>query len=398
VKIVAAFAAVVAAAVAAAGGSTASEAPVLGFDLEHGRLAWFDPETLRAMPGRKPAVRSVCSWSFSPDRALLAYSDCNGTFGFVDARTMRASGGMTVAGRLGSVSGLAWLRPDRLLAFAQVDTLSTLLVVDPRRRRVLRRVDLSGTATGRTVVGGRVVFLVRSFGSFQPARVAVADADGTVRTATVDRISTGTIVDEDAADRDVAVRGVGFAVDRDGGRAFVVSPELVVGEVDLDSLAISYHGATRLLAKSMHGPSRDAAWLGDGLLAVSGYDATTAASGADRTMTISPYGLHVVDTRTWTDRTIDPEATGFARGRGVLLTWHYSRDGRQAAVALAPDGTERYRLPLATSEGLFVQGRLGYVCTQTSLVRVVDTSTGATIATPKNAPCVTLLAALSSDW
>jgi hypothetical protein len=63
----------------------------------------------------------------------------------------------------------------------------------------------------------------------------------------------------------------GFAVDPSTGRAFVVSPDRLIAVVDLQTLEVSHHGATRSLAKAVDGPSRTAAWLGNGLLAVSSH-------------------------------------------------------------------------------------------------------------------------------
>jgi hypothetical protein len=220
-------------------------------------------------------------------------------------------------------------------------------VIDPRTRRVLRRVTLPGPVSGRRVLAdGRIAYLTSTAGAFGPARVAIADADGNLRVADVGRISTGTVYDADTRDPHGTVRSAGFAVDPAGGRAYVVSPELLVAEVDLATLAVTYHGATRALAKSIEGPMRSAAWLGDGLLAVSGADYSATGTGA-RKVVSRPFGLYVVDTRTWSVRLVDPAASWFRQAPGLLIA---------------------------------------------------DRGSGRTIAAPAGRSCVTLLDGAASEW
>jgi hypothetical protein len=391
-----AAAVVAAAAIAAAAGAAASPQAVLGWDYANGRLAWFDPATLTPLPGRKVPMRGGCSWSFSPDRARLASTDCQGTITFVNARTMRRVGSLSVSGGLLTVEGLVWLRPDRLLA---TSTQSTVLVIDPRTPRLVRRVDLPGPVQGRaTLADGRVAYLLSNAESFGPARVAVVDADGNMRAVVLDRITVGSAFDADSSDPSGTIRSAGFAVDGAGNRAFVVSPELLVAEVDLLSLAVAYHGPTRVLAKTVEGPARSAAWLGDGLLAVAGVDYSTTTVGKERRVVQKPFGLHLVDTRTWTIRLVDPTAEWFQRAGGLLVVQRGTGNEAHTAAALTPDGTERYRVELEARAWLEVSGAFAYVCRDGNLLRVIDTATGA--ATPANGrrPCVALLAGPASDF
>jgi hypothetical protein len=390
-------AALVGAACLFAAGAQASPRGMLGIDYEHGRLAWFDPATLTPLPGRKVAMRDApCSWSLSADRAQLAYSDCNGKIMVVNARAMRRVASMDVAGPRGSVENLVWLRPDRLIA---TSTSSTLLVIDPRSRRPLRRVDLPGPVNGRALLAdGRVAFLTSNAQSFGPARITIADSDGNVRVAVLDRITVGSVFDPGSDDPHGAMRTAGFAVDRAGGRAYVVSPVLLVAEVDLTTLEVTYHGATRTLAKAIDGPSRSAAWLGGGLLAVSGSDYSTTGTGKDRRLVSRPYGLNIVDTRTWTVRLVDPTVEWFQQAAGLLLVERGYGSAAHTFSALTPDGAERYRIALAAKSWVELAGGLGYVCEDTKLVRVVDAATGATVAAPHGRTCVTLLDRAASEW
>ena len=393
-RLVAAF---VCAACLVAAGAQASPRSMLGIDYERGRLAWFDPATLTPLPGRKVEMPGgACSWSLSVDRAQLAYSNCERGLVFVDARTMRRVAAVDVAQRLTTVENLVWLRPDRLLA---TTTQSTLLVIDPRTRRVLRRVTLPGPVSGRRVLAdGRIAYLTSTAGAFGPARVAIADADGNLRVAEVGRISTGTVYDADSRDPHGTVRSAGFAVDLAGARAYVVSPELLVAEVDLATLAVSYHGATRVLAKSIEGPMRSAAWLGDGLLAVSGADYATTGAGSARKEVSRPFGLYVVDTRTWTVRLVDPAGSWFRQAPGLLLADRGAWEAKHAVVAYGLDGTERYRIALEPRWSLATGGGFGYVCDGMALVRMMDLASGTSVAAPAGRSCVTLLDGPASEW
>ncbi|HEY3182277.1 MAG TPA: hypothetical protein VGJ77_05520 [Gaiellaceae bacterium] len=378
---------VLTAAIATSAGASASGTAVLGIDYRAKQLGWFDSATLAPLPGRKvPMPRTACSWSFSPDRALLAYTDCEGTLTFVNARTMRVAGKVLLAGW----EGVTWLSRDRVVT---TDNYK-LVVIDVARKRVLRRIELPGRPWNRTVLpDARVVYAVTPPEEFGPARVVVLDADANVRIATLDRITVGAVFDTESGDPTGMVRTPGFAVDRDGGRAFVVSPELLVGEVDLSTLQVRYHGTSRSLAKTVSGPSRVAYWLGDGLLAVSGADYAIA----DKQTTITPFGLHVIDTRTWTIRTIDREASWAQYAAGVLLVTYDRGGGNREAIAWAPDGTVRYRLALGDQSWPNIYGSLAYICDHGQAVRMLNPATGVTTATLKNRSCVSLLDGGSSS-
>ena len=138
-------------------------------------------------------------------------------------------------------------------------------------------------------------------------------------------------------------RDAGLAVDPAGGRAFVVAAGPTVAEVDLAGLHVTYHRLRQpvsLLRRLAHwlvppaqaklaaGTWRAACWLGNGSLAVWGTDArVTGATPAELRSDLSPSGLKLVDTRTWTVRTLDPEATGARWVAGRLLAFGSIWDG-----------------------------------------------------------------------
>ena len=81
-------------------------------------------------------------------------------------------------------------------------------------------------------------------------------------------------------------------------------------------------------AKLAAGTWRAACWLGGGSLAVWGTDArVTGVTPAELRSDLGPSGLKLVDTRTWTVRTLDPEATGARWQAGRLLAFGSIWDG-----------------------------------------------------------------------
>jgi hypothetical protein len=163
-------------------------------------------------------------------------------------------------------------------------------------------------------------------------------------------------------------------------RSFALTGYYATGAVqDRPALAASTapagppHGTGTQNATS--GPVRAAQWLGDGLIAVSGSDA--AIAGFDQTDT--PAGLRILDTRTWTERLVEPEADTFTLVGGTLLTAHngYGIDGRR-------------RFRLAMSNWLVRQQRL-YVFAHGHHAQLRDPVSGALLRSiPENESLFTL--------
>jgi WD40 repeat protein len=382
-----------AAAVIALAGA-APHATVLGFDYGSKRISWFVPGTLAAAKGSTTSwYRPLCSWSFAPDGKRIALSDCNGTVRFLALPSLKILGHIP-AGGLSDAAALAWVSPGRLLAIDRGHGgLATLLVVDTATRRVVRRVELGGVLLARAVVRDRAVLLLAPFDSFGPARVVVADSNGDVTSATIDGITAGSHFG-DATDADPVgeVRTPGFAVDP-AGTAFVVGADLRVAAVDLATMRVDYHGPTRAPAKALNGTTRIAAWLGGGKIAVSGIDYASSGSGRDLKVTTTPFGLHLLDTSTWTYRTLSTSAVGLiASGRTVLgtapTTW----------PAYDASGAHLYDLSMPSGSWLMAAGGYAYVCTQRWLARIVDSNTGTGVATPKpnTRGCPTILTGRAS--
>lgn len=405
--------------------------PILGvsYGSPRGALAWFEPMTLKMLPGRKAQLGGhFGSWAFSDDRRFLAIGSCEGPgartpgIRFVDARTMRVRGDLPLSPyRRGCASALTWLQPERLLAVVSTGyaSASEVAVIDPRTRRVLRRTPLPASPSGVGRSSEELILLFSSVGEFAPARLAVVDSEGTVRLRAVERILAGTVVDAASAEYRARTIQPGLAVDPDGRRAFVVPASGPVAEVDLVTLDVSYHELDapsmlgRLLrwltpaaqAKVMEGPVREARWLGDGMLAVSGTDHSveTGTGGSERFLQ-TPAGVRLVDTRSWTSRLLEPEASGLAVGAGLVVAQGGRWDSKEergygpGLRAFGLDGKERWRLHAGEYRWMDTAGSVGYVHIAGDMADVVDLAAGAVVSRVVRDPFPQLLAGQSSSW
>ena len=368
----------------------APHAPVLGFDYGEKRISWYDPTSLASVKGGAQGWDGqLCSWSFSPDRKRLAASDCNGRLRFLAVPSLKVLGKVQATSRLWDAASLTWLTPTRLLAVDRAGGgVSSLLVIDTTKRALIRRVDLGGVVSARAIAGRRMVLLVAPFDSLGPARVVVAGSDGTTRSATIDAITAGTHFSPfDGAGPAGEMSIPGFTVDP-SGTAFVVGADLKVAAVDLTTMNVTYHGPTRTVTKLLTGTTRIAAWLGGGKVAVSGSDFAGDASVPAR-----PFGLHVLDTSTWKYTTLDTTATGLVADGSTIFT---SAPSRWSAYSVA--GAHLYDIEAPEGSDLSAAQGYAYVCTDRWLTRVLDSATGAQIATPKDRGCPTLLTGRTAEY
>jgi hypothetical protein len=410
-----------------------SPAPaVLGISTRflHSTLGWFDPLTLKAIPGRKaPLAGHAGSWAFSADRSVLAIGGCQEhalpSIRFVNARAMRVLGDVRIAPGGDCVERLAWLRPRRLLAIVTGGTSSdaALVVIDPVARKVLRRTEVAETDAllwSSLATSDELVLLMAKDDAFAPARITLVDADGDVRPVIVDRVVIGTVFDEDSADPRATTVSPGFAVDPDGRRAFLVPASGPVAAIDLQTLDVSYHPLDhasllkRFLrwlepaaaAKSVEGPHRYARWIGDGLLAVAGteYSVGRDARGGEVEVE-APAGVWLIDTRSWSSTMLSSASNDFGLAPGLVIAEGGRWDSNAqklvgpGVIAFGFDGRERWRLPQSNSWMDAHRGLgYGYVAREGAL-DVYDLETGTLLRTIKidhQAP--TLLDAKASDW
>jgi hypothetical protein len=355
----------------------ASGRPMLyGFAGPPPRLVRVDPVTLRPLPGRRvpPAGHNV-GWSFSPDHSRLALgSDTpRAELRLVDLRRMRVLGDVKLA-RTGSVFATAWAGDQRLLAVLLTPGCcglgdTTVTGVDAAGRRVLWRRGLGGSLqAGERFRRSLVLVLGPPGRRTGDSRLVVVNADGRVRSAPLREIRSGLgWSSRDGQSRFVTdVWNPGLAVDSRGARAFVAQAGAPVAEVDLRTLRVRYHSLAEPIsllgrlhdwlepkaeAKADQGPTRRALWLGNGLLAVTGFDGHAGLdSRGGQSQWELPAGLKLIDTRRWSVHTLDSRATDAAFVAGTLLAWSLAWDSRTNKVAgsglsgYAVDGSRRFHL------------------------------------------------------
>jgi hypothetical protein len=414
--------------------ATQPTSAVLGFVAAHGSsvlggqqsvaLERFDPTTLQKVAGTRIDVGSggcaprqggqecwgTPAWAYSPDHTMLALARNDGlgvrSLRLVDTGHMRVAADIPLTG--GPVGGVAWLTRGRVLALQEVccSERQRALVVDLAHRRVQARYDLGGSVLRVVHASGDLVLLLAPAQAIGTARLAVVDGRGVVRFVPLPGILAGTKLLSSASYR-TEIQLPGMAVDPSDRVAFVVGPNLVA-EVRLGSLSVSYHPSrpTAAVAKGSSGAVRTAAWLGGGLLAVTGerdsFDTTRNSQG------IGPAGLILLDTRTWTARTLDPSATDVVVWRDLLLATGTSLDattGAQCGIGFAAygsDGSLRFRLfagelvwPAAIYRGLAYIDVSGPSGRQAS--RTVDLASGQVVgAHPQRLP--DLLLGTAAGW
>jgi hypothetical protein len=239
--------------------SSTQPGPLLGivFESTGWRLARIDPGSLEAMAGPSIVVgRSSGSWAFSPDRALLAVATetlvGRRIVRILDPASLRQRTAVRLTGYLGPV---AWPAPDRVLAISDCCAYSPnkieVVSYDPLARRIVRRATVDGRRLRTVRAPDGFVLLVGPEEGFGPARIVVADANGALRSTTLDVVAGYT--QPDGEPYVFRQRLPGLAVDPEGGRAFVVTPESHVVEIDLATLAVREHDLSRRPSRSSAG-------------------------------------------------------------------------------------------------------------------------------------------------
>jgi hypothetical protein len=299
-------------------------------------LVRVDPDSLRPLAGRRvPLANEPLAWSYAPDRSRLVLGSTarGATLRLIDLRAMRALGDVTVA-RRGSGVATAWAGPRRVLAVVVTpgccgagDTM--VAGVDAGRRRVVWRRTLGGSLqAGERFRRGLLLVLGPRGRSVGPSRLVQVGPEGRIRSAPLLDIRSGT------APGGLATQSwdPGLAVDRSGGRAFVVQAEAPVAEVNLPTFRVRSHPLDPAMraADAVAGPTRHAIWLGRGLLAITGSDSHSSTEDPSDGVAVgeTPAGLTLVDTRRWRARMIDPRTTDAVLVSGTLLASSYLFDSR----------------------------------------------------------------------
>jgi hypothetical protein len=368
-------------------------------------LVRADARTLRPLRGQRlPIAGHWLGPSFSPDGKLLALGgDGDAAVWLVDTRRLRLVGSVAAEG-YGNVVETAWIS-GRLVAV--VDRCCreegpseglTVTVIDPGRRKALMGHPLDGSIQAAERTGSKLVLLVGPRAEVGPARIVSADAEGGIAVASLDRIAAGS---EFRAGEPITRSATpGLALDAEGNRAFVVGAGAPVAEVDLTNLSVRYHelaSPVSLLgrvhdwlepsaeAKSLpNGPERHAQWLGNGFLAVWGVDNEAALDqNGNPQMRQTSAGVKVIDTRDWSVRTLDAQASALTPADRTLLAfgslWN-SASQKAAGVgvtAYGQDGSKRFhRFGAASLYTIHVVGSRAFAPDREGSYTAFDPRTG----------------------
>jgi hypothetical protein len=323
-------------------------APLLGFAPAGGyssALVRLDPQTLkRAGRGYVVTGDYTFGWSFSPDRSRLVLGDQSGDLLLVDTRRLRALG-VVRTGIHELVQATQWVgRRQVVAAVGSCCSLgaTTVVAVDTVKRKVLARRRLDGSLTAVAHVPKRLVLQLGPKVGVGPSQLAVVGPRAGVRSVALDRIRSGQDHGTEQSPI-VAYASPALVTDPEGRSAYVFSSGSEAAEIDLATVAVTYHALSQpvsLLGRldrwleapaeakgAPDGPRRGAIWLGNGIVAVFGTDAhgTVDAAGTPQ-LTSTPSGLQLVNTRDWSVRTLDSGADTAEVAQDALLTtgsvWH----------------------------------------------------------------------------
>jgi hypothetical protein len=298
-------------------------------------LARLDPKTLRPLPGGRLTLEGTWPMmAVAPDRSVAVLGSEAGDLTVVDLVHLRRLGDVHTDTPGEAVFGWSWVGPSRLLLIGSSHAAATeVLSVDVNARRVVRQQRFDGVAQAYARLPHGLALLATSANAIGRARLVVSDANAGLRTLTLTEISAGfkQFDDTDGSGPRMQQAVPGIAADPAGRRVYVVPGDGPLAEVDLASLQVTYHRLGRSAsplqrlarwwtppaeAKIISGPSRNALWLGDGQLAVTGYDGSAKGHHLE-----IPSGLELVDTADWTVRQVDRHSSSAMLAAGRLLAF-----------------------------------------------------------------------------
>jgi hypothetical protein len=236
-----------------------------------------------------------------------------------------------------------------------------------------------------TVPGGLAVALGPREG-VGPLRILLADANGGIRTITVDGIEAGA----EYAEPSGRVLTPALTVDQETGRLYAFAARgLLVAEVDLASGAVVYHPLGASAAKGNVGVWwRHAVWAGDGRIAVTG-NHWPAVRGRRLPDGPVPFGVRMIDTATWTISTFDRRPDSMHVGGDTVLAagtrwFDAGRHPRSTGLLAFDHAGKRVFTRFAGREVVLLgsRGNLGYVwIRRTRTAHVIDMAGGRTLNT-----------------
>lgn len=374
-------------------------------------VARLDPRSLEPLGGRRAVLGpSAGPSTLSPDGSLVAFGGVN-VVHIVDLHRMRALEDIRVRGDFGAV---AWPEPRRILLATGFNwgTGVEAVAVDPVAGRVVSRRGLGGSLQSYAEARDGLVLLLGPRSGIGPARLVSFRAGERIRAVRLPRVPAG--FEQEEVERGFAIdhyQTPGLAVDSAGDRAFVVTGDDVIAEVDLGTLAVAYHRlheTTSLLKRlwdwiepaaeakgASDGSLRGAVWLGGGVLAVSGWDDLASFDDeGSQTQTTTAAGAALVETRTWSRQMLEPDASAVSVAGDDLLVygsvWN-AEEGSFTGVGLSAfdrSGERRFRLFESRPVGdVQVVGRLAYARFDDCRAQIVDLGSGRALGPKPDGAC-----------
>jgi hypothetical protein len=364
------------------------------------RLAKLQPLTLEPV-GHKISLGlgGGSATAISPSGRLLAVGTSAPGLQLIDLRRMEEAGYVRLGGT-GWVTHLDW---DRGILFATVqgDTRGAVLLVDPIGRQVVQRHRIQRTILAvEGGVGGTVLVTGPRSGVGQ-VELTVVGGKG-MSSVSVSGISGGSESENGADGFKARQVTPGLAIDREGGRAFIVTAGRTVAEISLRDLAVKHHTLSEPVsllgrlrnwlepmaeAKLIEGPQRKAAWLGGGVIAVTGADYSTVADANGETQVhVRAAGLSFIDTSDWSVSTINGKTSDFSLFDSTLLAFGDTSWGDPAAKGLGLvgydyRGREIFRVLNGRRVGwVEAAGDLAYAVVDERRRTVVDAISGRIVA------------------
>jgi hypothetical protein len=350
------------------------------------RLVEVDPVTLAPTGSSlELAPKQITASAGSPDGTQVALGSWDEPrVTVVDRASLRVVRDIRL--RTGHYAwALAWAGRGRLLALVGscCTSGSWVAMLDAERGRVVTERAVPGYVRAHARLPHELVLVLAGPG-IGPARLAVAAAGGRLRVVALPRTRVGSrrLPGDDYR---MLSRTPGLALDQEARRAYVVGADEPVAEIDLDTMRVSYHQTARALqarTKNVRGPYRTALWVGEGVLAFTGWNARTGPRGGP---SLEPAGVHLIDTRSWQRRTVAPESQMFAAARGAIAV-----PLPTGLAVFGTDGAERFRVPGRFSWVQVVNERAYASRGEPGGMVVVDLVTG-TAAPSAGARALTLL-------
>jgi hypothetical protein len=346
------------------------------------RLFLADPLTLRPR-GTTSVDLAGHGWPYAFDgtrsRAAFGRWPQAPSLRLVDARRLRIVRDVRLGHRRAEIKAVAWLGRQIVVLLEREPRTLVLLRVDPEVGRVVSAVGLGRWSAEAAATQSRFVVLLAPRERIASARLVVVSPER-IRTVELERVSAGSL--PGSRGKPSTVIQPGLAVSPREPRAWVVGAA-EAAEVDLETLAVRYRGKERhpsaTLKEPVVGSARDVQWLSPGRLVVAGWDATRKDGGR---IVFEPTGIRLLDTASWSDRTIHARAQlVYVRPPRLLTIAPGEGCTTLALTAYTLSGAELYRVceQRATGEVLFA-GRYARLGRVDGRVAVVDLTTGAVAA------------------